>query len=32
MSHPKVMPAAIRELKGRADGRLIQEVVREVVG
>lgn len=28
----KVMPAAARELKGQADGRLIQEVVREQTG
>ncbi len=28
----KVMPAAARELKGKADGRVVQEVVREVIG
>jgi len=28
----KVMPAAARELKGAADGRLINEVVRELTG
>lgn len=26
----KVMPAAAKELKGKADGRLVQEVVREI--
>ncbi len=28
----KVMPAAARELKGKADGREIQEVVRQITG
>jgi hypothetical protein len=28
----KVMPAAAKELKGRADGRLVQEVVKEIIG
>jgi uncharacterized protein YqeY len=28
----KVMPAVARELKGKADGRLIQEIVREATG
>lgn len=28
----KVMPAAARELKGKAEGRLVQEVVRELTG
>ena len=28
----KVMPVAARELKGKADGRLVQEVVREITG
>ncbi len=28
----KVMPAAAKELKGKADGRLIQEVVRQATG
>ena len=28
----KVMPAAARELKGKADGRLVQDVVREATG
>lgn len=28
----KVMPAAARELKGKADGRLVQDVVRETTG
>lgn len=28
----KLMPAAMKELKGRADGRLIQELVRKLLG
>jgi uncharacterized protein YqeY len=28
----KVMPAAAKELKGKADGRLVQEVVKEITG
>jgi uncharacterized protein len=28
----KVMPAAIRALRGKADGRLVQEVVKELTG
>lgn len=28
----KVMPAAAKELKGKADGRLVQEVVKQITG
>jgi uncharacterized protein len=28
----KVMPAAIKELRGKADGRLVQQVVKELTG
>ncbi|HEX8958402.1 MAG TPA: GatB/YqeY domain-containing protein, partial [Solirubrobacterales bacterium] len=28
----KVMPAAMKELRGKADGRLVQQVVKELTG